>query len=247
MAECMVERKGMQLKGAVEMGNNEFKPRFCPCAPGGLPCTIQGVGRKVKIIPACKGNLEAMTYFNLPSPHSQALHVLDFRRSCRACRSPCCSAPPPPPPLPPLSSLLSPRRGLLPPGSRKKRKRRRVAVESNNKFEGTLFLAPCFLARPNSLFTDCCFQAGGLVIYAFDKLNAIPPSLSMFSVYFKLFSSSSLMGDCSAGFLKITEFILFCVYCCMLRIYFRIFGQIYGMCMFFLSFFCFSFSFSFFF
>lgn len=68
----MAERKRMQLRDAVEMGNNEFKPRFCPCAPGGLPCgrTIQGVGRKVKIIPACKRNLEAMTYFNLPSPHS---------------------------------------------------------------------------------------------------------------------------------------------------------------------------------
>lgn len=69
--QITVERKRMQLRGPWkrEIMNSSPVPTVCSRGITVLAVRFEERG-KVRIIPACKENLEAMTYFNLPSPHS---------------------------------------------------------------------------------------------------------------------------------------------------------------------------------
>ena len=69
-----VERKRVQLRGAAEAGNNEFKPRFCRCSRGGL---WVGGGGFTALAARFQGETQGEDYFG-QQRESRSYDLLQF-------------------------------------------------------------------------------------------------------------------------------------------------------------------------
>lgn len=152
----MVERKRMQLRGPWKWEIMNSSPVSAPCAPGGLPCSrFKGQeGGRWRLFRPAKGIWKLWpTSICLLHIRRHSTFLTFVAVVVLVVRLVAPLLPLPPSPL--LSSPLlpsSPAAFCHQAAGKREREEEKKAVESNNKFEGTLFLAPCFLARPKLSF-----------------------------------------------------------------------------------------------